>query len=250
MYVKLEEDGSIFLRGSLASMLYGNNLQTLTYSDLKASINHLVEQFGIDPSESLVRRLDMAATMEMPRAIPYYINILGVTPRFKPIIVPGESIKYTQTNKAILIYDKGKKEKETGNYLRAEVQYQRQLNKLGFSNLKLSDLINPKVYEVLVYQWLNEVLKIERKRRHIIEPVTGKTALLEQYARIQLPELGGAENQIAIIDSWDIPKQEKGKHRKLLRSLERTGNSKKDQTVSNELDEALLNAAHYALSGL
>ena len=161
--VRIDADNSVHLRGSLSNLLWNSNLSTMRHIDVREGVSLLQKIFGIEPEHTRIHRIDLAATLEMPRPVANYLGILGTTPRYKRQVTDGEGVKYIQQNRALMFYDKGKKEKIPGNLLRFEVQYQRRLQRQRIGKLYLSDLNDFSSFEQLIHGWRHE---FKRSAKH------------------------------------------------------------------------------------
>ena len=140
--VTLLEDGSLKAFGSLPKYLKGSNIDTFSWEELRASIDQLVIDTGIDPVETHVYKLDLAATLAMPKRACTYFPVLGHLSRFNRIPYP-RGILYANTLRSLAFYDKSYEAGIEGPQLRIELKLKKKLKNLFKRAVYLSDLNDP-----------------------------------------------------------------------------------------------------------
>lgn len=240
-------DGEVRISGSLATYHNGDNVHTMTRTQVCATVSSLASSCGIDPSECRVYRLDLAATLPLRRPVARYLSVLGSYPRMQRVDYHGETVAFRNTWRYLSFYDKGKQARVDGDLLRFEVQYKKKVKRqLGLA-LTLADLAHPDRFASLVCTWRSEYSKVTKLQRSILSPTSKMSDLRRQLASAGLASYGNPERLLAVIDSWDLDRRQIHRLRREIRDLAALGNNSDDGALIHELDVAINEAARFAL---
>lgn len=225
------------IRGSLPIFFNGTNFKALTLDEQRKAICCLADRFCIDPFFARIFQVDLSATMNMPRPVCQYLQLLEAPSRMKTTVYPGESITFYHTQRSVGFYDKGKESKIEGHYLRLEVKIKKRLKDVAGLSLTLSDLGDENVFDTLVNTWENEYFKLEKRPGYILAEDTPRI-VERQLAGIGLQTVGEA-NVLAQIDSWNVTPGIRYRLKRSLKELGRKGNLPHGLELIEELDEAV-----------
>ena len=247
MRVRLRPDGELTVCGSLPRFLLGSNVGTLRCAEVEEAVRSLAAAFDVRPEMCRVYRLDLAATMPMPRPVPLYLDALGTVPRTKRRTHGAETVAYDTQARTLQFYDKGKEAGVPGNLLRFEVQYRKRLKRRLKQEVTLADLPDPVFFAGLACRWLEEYRRVPKRRRHLLKPTPSVKGLKRRLEGIGLEQLGGAATLREEIGTWDLDRQQKHRLRSAVASLEAEGNSQADIDLIREMDAAVDEAYRLAL---
>ena len=232
------EDGRLTISGSIPKYLLGSNVHTLNYSDLTSAISQLSCDLGIDPTFAKVLKMDLAATLEMPRCASTYYSVFGNLSRFAKEQYKN-GIIYRSKVRSFAIYDKGKEARiDQDNLLRMEVNLRRIKYHFG-QTLFLSDLENPDIFTRLVEKWYRYYQAIQKIRRTSLVKPSSMKDLRNQVAGIGIESLGGQEYLLQQINRWDLNENNHRSCTKFVKDVCGSGNSEVDDQLIKELDQAV-----------
>ena len=248
MHVRLRSDGELVVQGSLPRFLFGSNVETLRRCKVEEATRELTTAFGVRPEACRVYRLDLAATMPMPRPISLYLDALGPVSRMQRRRFGGETVAYINGGRRLQFYDKGKQAGLPGNLLRVEVQLKKRLRRQLKREVKLADLYDPAFFAELACRWLEAYRRVPKRRRHLLTPTTSERELVRQLAGAGLERLGGAVAVGQEVGTWGQDRRRTYRLRSAVVRLEAEGNSQADADLIQELDAAVEEAHRLALS--
>ena len=248
MYVRLRSDGELVVQGSLPRYLFGNNNENLRRREIEEGVHELASAFDVQPEVCRVYRLDLAATMPMPRPVALYLDALGPVPRMQQRRFGNETVDYVSQTRKLHFYDKGKEAGLPGNLLRIEVQYKKRLKRQLKRNITFTDLYESGFFTALVDRWGRAYDSVRKRRRYLLKPTKSVRHLLCQLAGIGLEHLGGLAVVLCQVDAWEGDRQQKYRLRSALIDLAVKGNSRADADLIRELDAAVEEAGRLALS--
>jgi hypothetical protein len=164
----------ISINGSLCKFFYGNNLQSLTYRDVKFAIEKLSEGIHLPMANAEVTRLDIAHNFSMNHPVPLYLSPLGIVKYHHRLEEPN-TLYYKGTKQVLAFYDKNKELKahkeaipaefKQTNLLRYEQRYMKQVNKQLQQEVNVGILTNEKFYRELVNGWQSAYNRIPKDRK-------------------------------------------------------------------------------------
>ena len=247
LFVKVNEDHSVFIQGSLPRFLTGSNLRMLRRQGVREAVEKLSGAFSADPSLAKVVRLDVAATVSLPRPVPCYYPVLGSASRFERVPYRG-GVLYRHRTRSLTVYDKGRRAGVAGHLLRFEASFKKRVNPQFGRVVMLSDLHEPGFYEVYVRRWLREYRRISKVRRHVLTPPSGVRDLTWQLAAVGLHAIGGEPVVSDMVDVWEMRRGRRYSMKRRLRELAAGGTSETDDALIAELDGAIERAARLALA--
>ena len=247
MHVRVRSDGEVSVCGSLPRFHLGSNAGTLRRQEVERAVTALSAAFGVPPEVWRVYRLDLAATMPMPRPVSFYLDVLGPVSRMQMRRFGGETVTYVNKRRTLQFYDKGKEADLPGHLLRFELQYKKGLKRQLKREVTLADLYDPAFFAGLVGRWLEACRRVPKRRRQVLEPTGGKSDLTRQLARIGLERMGGAVVVRQEIGTWEQDRRVLHRLRAKVTELEAEGNSRADADLIGELDAAVEQAKRLAL---
>lgn len=249
MHVTLRSDGELVVQGSLPRFLLGDNNGSLRRCEVEEAVRKFASAFEVQPEACRVYRLDLAATMLLPRPVALYLDVLGSAPHMKRRTHGNETVAFDTRARTLHFYDKGKKAKLPGHLLRFEVQYKKKKelkHRLG-REVTLADLYDPAFFAGLVRRWQWEYHRVRKRRRYLLMPTTSKKDLMQQLAGIGLDHAGGGDVVLRQIDAGEGDRQQKCRLRSAVMSLATEGNSRADADLIGEFDAAVEEARRLAL---
>ena len=247
MRVRLRPDGELTVCGSLPRFLLGSNVGTMRRVEVEEAVRSLAAAFDVRPEACRVYRLDLAATMPMPRPVPLYLNALGPVPRMQMRRFGDETVAYVNGVRTLQFYDKGKEAGLLGHLLRVEVQYKRRLKHQLRREVTLADLYDPAFFAELGSRWRGEYRRVPKRQRHLLEPTTSERELVRQLAGAGLERLGGAVAVRREVGTWEQDRRCAYRLRSAVSRLEAEGNSRADADLIREMDAAVDEAYRLAL---
>lgn len=185
--------------GSLCKLLLGNNLETLTRSQIKSAIEKLEHLSGIVLSDAIVRRIDVAQNLILNHPPKAYLQMLDQLPQFYKS-PKRDGLYFENSLKTLCWYDKIKEVKDNSpetmlrlfegkNILRYEFRLKIKVSKqLQLPTLIVGDLSNAEVQDKLILMWADNY-------SNIIKPTQTNQLLYVKSAK----ELRKAVNAIGIV---------------------------------------------------
>ena len=247
MRVRLRPDGELTVCGSLPRFLLSSNVGTMRRVEVAEAVRSLAAAFDVRPEACRVYRLDLAATMAMPRPVPLYLDALGTVPRTKRRTHGAETVAYDTQARTLQFYDKGKEAGVSGNLLRFEVQYRKRLKRRLKQEVTLADLYDPAFFAGLPCRWLGEYRRVPKRRSHLLKPTTSVRELTRQLAGIGLGHVGVDAALRQVDAGGEVTRQQKCRLRSAVTGLAVEGNSQADIDLIRELDAAAEEAHRFAL---
>jgi hypothetical protein len=170
MWVKSFENRTIII-GNLAKYVMGNNIETLSYTDLMGGIDMLGAELGIPIWDGKIIRIDIGTTLPVIDPVKSYLAHLADYPRMKRMSL-ANSLYFGEKPLAIVFYDKLKEMRSknhqippefiNGNWMRIETRFHSGfLRKWAESNSdgsrRVSDILSPTIYKKLVNEWHKQI---------------------------------------------------------------------------------------------
>ncbi len=189
----------------------GTNADTFTFSNLQSVINNLQELHSIDPSETIIQRLEVGVNIPLPYS-PDIVVKSAICHKGKPFLSyksqnesVGKFIEYQ--NYTYKIYNKSRQSNTQGNVLRIEVATYRNKMLEPYGIKSLSDLKDPQKCFLLVKMLLekiSETIFYDFKFKGV-ELSTNKRLKFQQYSN---------PNFWANLDRYNLAKNKKRFHEK------------------------------------
>lgn len=159
-------DRTITIYGSLPKYFFGDNIQTLTFQQIKEAISKLSDELNIDLTDFNVCRVDLSTNFEMNTKVATYLNYLSEKSchERKPY---KSGIMFTSPARTLLFYDKLKEAKikdDSKNLLRYELQLKSIWKDKKFSKMKVKDLFNETYFKKLLQYWIDQYKSIKTKQ--------------------------------------------------------------------------------------
>jgi len=236
--ITVHPDGSAFITGSLPKFISGSNVGTATYELVVEALAALESTFGLDPTFTWVRRLDIAGTMTLSKPPPSYYHTLGDCPRLTRTTY-RTGLMWPSRRHTLLVYDKGTEAKVASNLLRFEVQLKKDLSRQLGQTIALGDLKDPVLYSRLVNLWASRYESITKVRSQTLEPTHLPSEMRGQLARIGVESAGGMATLRSQISTWPVTAGQRCRLRKIVKELCQSGNSEHDKALIEELDRAV-----------
>lgn len=172
----------IYLVGSVATLLYGTNLHTLTNEEIPLAIYKLGEILGLDLFKAQVVSLDLAQTYHTRESPAFYFDCLGLHPTLDRHTKIGSLYYGFRTDrrrilpKQLCFYDKNAEIKSRGHQvvanrylLRYELRLRKQLQKqLNLESPVTADmLMDERFFNSLLRFYQSEYLAIKKEPYYI-----------------------------------------------------------------------------------
>ncbi|MEM9996133.1 MAG: hypothetical protein AAF809_00405 [Bacteroidota bacterium] len=220
----------------------------MTAADVRAAAAALASLLDFNPADSCVYRLDLAATLTLPRPVAEYLPLFGPLSRAKHLIHVGRGVQYQWSHRTISVYDKGHEAKRPGNLLRFEVQFKKKVKRqLKLSRtLTFADLVDPSTMAMLVRRWRMSYDKIPKLRMPELTLPSSVKELDVQLAQTGLQVLG-LDRLRSLVDASDLARCTKTRMRTRLKERATGGGSSVSASRIGELDAAIAAAIRYAM---
>ena len=203
LFVIITENG-VTISGSLSKYYYGNNMYTLSFSEIKSAFKMIENQLGITIEKARVQRLDISENFIVDNPVYNYFSYLGELTYYKRQEM-NNGIYYNGSNQTILFYDKVherklKREKVLDCYIgknvfRYELRFEHRLGKLfDRKALYMSDLIDALFFSELVKRYMDQFQKIYKHKSliHYSElQINDRSQFWRQIKLRGIKELGG-----------------------------------------------------------
>ncbi len=173
--VQVDQHG-ISTYGSLSRLLNGNNVQSLDSASLALAVEKLSDEMHFSMYDAKITRLDIAQNLSLSRPPSNYFESLLSQER-KERLPHKHGVYFRNTQGESVFYDKiaeikkyktnVPKEIRDQNILKFEVRYYKHRNvckRVGIPEMTVGKLCEPTVYRGLLYNWVNEYSKVEKKK--------------------------------------------------------------------------------------
>ncbi|WP_153042826.1 phage/plasmid replication domain-containing protein [Rufibacter ruber] len=163
-------NGCLSIKGSISRLHLGDNVNILQHSQLTEAFKRIEKELRVDLGEAKIKRLDLAANIEVPIKVNEYYRLLGSSKYYNRFVEKG-SLYYNSGSRKMVFYDKRKEAKIKGhpaNLMRFEVRWLKEYLKswskktLGYPDLLVNDLLNPSTYNQLIRAWGDEYYSIHK----------------------------------------------------------------------------------------
>lgn len=253
LHIRLTADGTLRVSGSLTKYAAESNVVNLTRRGVSEAVKEVAGALHLDATQARVYRVDMGATMRMPRPASVYLSRIMGAPRYRRAIYDGETVmlRAGRANKArrvLSFYDKAREAGVNGaNLLRYECQLKHKVKAQLNCALALADLRREDTFTLLVERWKDEYKRVKKSRRHALEPTGSVTDLVRQFAAVGIDHCGGPEAVQSFLSTWrdagDVSDRQFYRLKGRVNTLATTGTCDDDRTVIEELDHAVRRAA-------
>lgn len=209
-------NGIMKIECSLPKLLKGENIYTLTFSEILKAIKIIGTKLEIDISEGKISRIDLCMQLETEYSASNYFRYLGQSKNYKVRLIVNESSLYYQNkvSRQMYFYDKILEMKHrkvqipvefrNKNITRIELRYKQYFIKNLFKkNLLVKDLESPKTFKILADNFLKDYLSIDKENKLLIDlsKVSTKKDLMNQLAIIGIHSLGGTTAVTEMLDA-------------------------------------------------
>lgn len=100
-----EHEHGFYIQGSISKYYFGNNIQTLSITQLKECVERLEDDFDIPISDLPLSRVDLADCITLTYKPKVYYNCLHSFPRMEKVIL-GNGIRFENKSRSLRFYDK------------------------------------------------------------------------------------------------------------------------------------------------
>lgn len=245
----------LWLTGSIAKYINGNNLEPLTLDQAKDAFNELSDTFEIDIGKSNVTRIDLAANIELANPVTDYLSVLGDSSRLDRFFCGNNTLYYQSQRKAktkpktLVFYDKVaemKKELPANcigkNILRYEMRLNRRLpQRFSLPEVTANTLTDKAFFYNVSDLWLTEYEAIHKKNNIDISYQPKTVAEGERmFAAYALSELSEDKyNDFLTALSFDRPEY-KSRFRKKVSQLRYSNYATESGGLSEELTSKII----------
>lgn len=250
----------IKIEGSIHVFCKGNNLESMSYHELKASIELLQDMLNLPVHDARVSRLDFSGNIPLKHPVESYFSYFGQKSRFKKQIF-NTGVSYNSEELYLVFYDKIKELKhkresipeyfQGKNILRFEMRFMRKLGKtFNLPEVNVRNLIEPTFFNQLCHRWRQEFKSVAMDMISPmgLNPTGSKPKLIEQLAIKQL-HLIGFDNFLQEISSWQlsgvITKKESYEIRKFLKENASEQYPLAENELIRELNQKIKVAARF-----
>lgn len=196
LFVLISENG-VYISGSLSKYYYGNNMYTLSFTEIKQAFKMIENQLNIPIEKAKVQRLDIAENFIVDYPAENYWQCLGDMTYYNRQEM-NNGVYYNGSNKTLSFYDKGyeRKVKKKGvpecyigkNVLRYELRFMKRLGKqFDRQFLYVSDLILESFFAELLDKYKMQYEKIHKYQSII------------HYSDLLINDLAQFRNQIKLL---------------------------------------------------
>lgn len=231
---------AVYVECSLPKLLKGNNVYILSHKEVLEALQLIESKLGVDLSKGIVKRIDLAVTIEVEYSPAYYFQFLGDSRYFTRLPVGKTSLYYSNDSRELYFYDKVKEMQNKKNTLALEftkrnllrVEYRvkkKSLKRFFGRTLHVEDLRSATIAESLV----NELRRAYRAVNKIPKPtitditeegLSSSKGLLCMLAKCGIEALGGTNEVMTMIDQvklqgLNVRAEYLSRRRKEIRSL-------------------------------
>ena len=176
-FVKVYENGSLFLDGSLAKFYFeGENVNTLTRRATQNAIEKLSDYLHTDIEAAKVVRVDISTIIPTKRPPCDYFSYLGNKPYFQRLQATDNTLYYNNHQRQIIFYDKGKEARAKGmniheqlqndNLFRYELRLLKRVNSQLKADVTAQTLYDEAFYQSIIQRWYDEFKTIQKLKNH------------------------------------------------------------------------------------
>lgn len=170
-YKVTASSNGVSLKGSLAKLYLGDNLQILTRQDSQRAIELLADTLHLPIQKAKVTRLDIGYNFKTKYPVESYYPFLGDARYLKRLVQP-KSIYYSNNIRQLVFYNKIAEAKSKGalipsiyqdsNLLRYELRYLKRVDKQLNNNVLVKQIYNEEFYIKAVESWYSNYKKINK----------------------------------------------------------------------------------------
>jgi hypothetical protein len=208
--------------GSLTKLFYGNNIQNLNFTQIHQALMQFETLFEIPFDNAKIKRLDVAANMQMDMPINLYLDLLTTPEHYKLRLYEGETKSFEGSKNKLLFYDKVAevRKNDRASYSAFQntyiLKYEISLTKNIAKNLSLQDftmknLFDPVVYEYLLNEWQAGYYRIPKLTKMLPSQISYQTlsSFKDSLILQGMNSMGGVEVLNMAINQADIKKNVK-----------------------------------------
>lgn len=249
----------LWLTGSIAKYVNGNNLDSINLDQVKDAFNELSDTFEIDIGKSNVTRIDLAANIELANPVADYLSVLGDSSRLDRFFYGNDTLYYQSQSKAktkaktkpktLVFYDKVaevKKELPANCIGKNILRYEMRLNgrlpqRFSLPEVTANTLTDKVFFHNVSDLWLTEYEAIHKKSNIDIsyqpKTVAEGERILAAYALSELPE--DKYNNFLTALSFDHPEYY-SRFRKKVSELRYNNYATESRGLSEELTSKII----------
>ena len=193
---------NIFVTGSWATFYFGNNMQTLSCSQVRLAFEQMSDELQLPLWKANVTQLEFAANLIMSEPVSLYIPLLQSYRNYKRNNTDGESVNFWPRTKPknrsheLAFYNKTVQYKNIGNIipagfenqnvLRYELRLHRSINRqLNVDNVYGALLWDKEFFDRIGNKWLADYYEIVKSQSNVslsFENIRTPTNLIEALA--------------------------------------------------------------------
>lgn len=255
-----ENENGTLIYGSLAKLLFKNNLETLTRKSTQMAIEKLSDGIGLNIPEAKVYRIDIATNFIMKDSFENYLPYLGNLQYYKKSFIKN-SLYYENSNKVCVFYNKIKEMSRKGIYipdeykqfkennLRFEQRFIHRLGKEFKQDIRAFKLYEETFYMNAIDKWYNTYNSIQKikKLNFKIMALTNVKIFQNQLMLLGLKLIGDYDEAMRIIQSNknNLSKMQVKRLRDKIKELYNTKELTKPEELTKELDEKMKMAVSF-----
>ena len=250
----------VFLSGSLAKFLRGNNAETLTRSATQEAVGKLSDLLSCDIGGARVRTLDIGRNLLMKHRPEQYFSFLCSAP-YMTKIHTGNTLYFQNGIRKLAFYDKCEELVRSktdvpecfsgGKVLRYEQRIKKGLPKLfKRSEVLFKDLYSEKMYSDLVQSWKEAYFSVKKQKQEgVILNMTNVNSLMNDLAFLGVLHIGADQVRAQIDSAYKsglINRQQKHRYLSKLNEIAICENRENTSDLIRELDQKVSQSVRYA----
>lgn len=268
----IEWSHGITIQGSLPKFLFNQNLTPITLNDVNQAIDEISNLLDIDIRNGTIRRIDIAANLNLDRPIGDYLLTLSSATRCTRKAYKNESVYFSNGSKSLVFYDKlaemRHNRKEYGadvqdlidgmvssNILRYEYQ-PKDIDNIFSHSLEANLLTNKDVNVKMMKTWKHNYDSII-KSKFSLSSVQGFSTihdLTNSVLLVGIQSLGGIDGIMEQIENrvlaGESTRVQKSRFKKRLRAVMVNGNTLGTKDLIEEFDSKVEKAYENTLEML
>jgi hypothetical protein len=253
-----KKDDTLFFKGSLAKLYYGNNIKHLHWSDASKAIDILSSKFRMPLHEAFLSRIDVGFNLPTKENVRNYLLCLDYARGYSQNRYYRPNGKYfLQSEKVMAFYDKIRESKQgtwaddqeskSRNLLRYELRLFNPCRQLGIKGgIQANQLSKPAFADQLLSHWVNEYFRIAKNRALLIPCNIQSQRDLSNFISLAGSKAIGGESAIyKLIDSLTLrnschPQKIRGDMYRSVEKLHSDLRYIKSEELESELDQLIM----------
>lgn len=260
-------DQKLTLDGSLPKFMRGNNLDTLSRSEIREVLQHISEDLKVDMLRGHAYRFEAGVTIKVEKPVETYCQQLGESSRYSRTTMRmghGCGVYYDNSLRTLVFYDKVREMKEKheripenylGNHLlRYELRFRQRLPKqFNVPEVTASMLREETFFRGIVERWQSEYTRISKLRRFVPRVIPADVRSMKNALALKgIQSCGGEAPLLETLSAWRKAGSVKMHQYSRLRAMVKTLTSSRTLTYDDvsiiELDAKIRQAAEELLA--